>query len=535
MARTPPFRQLTRWLRLALHGERTGMPAQETLERGREVVQARQRGLDRRAALQGLAGAGAALALPAPAAPGARGADVAIVGAGLAGLYAATVLAGKGAQPTVFEGGDRVGGRVWSLRGVFPGQVAERGAELIDTTHSTLRGLAGGLGLTLESYAANKLPGEEAFYFAGRHWTEAQVVEEFRAFVPALKDDLARLSNGPTALAYNDTDRRLDFTPLSDYLVSRGAGPLLRAVLDVAYTIEFGRPISQQSALAMLFFIATNRRQAFTPFGVFSDERFHIVEGNDAVATGLAARLPQPVRLGHRLVRVARRADGRVVLSFTTAGGLVETAHDAVVLALPAPAMRQVEFAASVALPATNRFAIDHFDYGTNSKMMIGFNGRPWYERSNSNGASYSDLPNHQSTWETNPSLAVHGQRGVLTDYSGGLRGARLDPARVQTEAANFLADLDKVYPGSAVLARRDARGRVLAHLENWSMLPLFQGAYSNNQPGYFTSLEGLYARPAGNLFFAGEHTDSFYSYQGFMEGALLSGARAADEVLRAV
>jgi monoamine oxidase len=124
--------------------------------------------------------------------------------------------------------------------------------------------------------------------------------------------------------------------------------------------------------------------------------------------------------------------------------------------------------------------------------------------------------------------------RGVLTDYSGGNRGARLDPAQVQREAEAFLVDLDKVYPGSATLARRvGRRNEVLAHLENWSLLPLFQGAYSNNQPGYFTTLEGRYARPAGNIYFAGEHTDSFYSYQGFMEGALLSGARAADEVLR--
>ena len=60
-------------------------------------------------------------------------------GAGFAGLYAATLLAGKGARPQVFEAGDRVGGRVWSLRGVFPGQVAERGAELIDTTPVVMR------------------------------------------------------------------------------------------------------------------------------------------------------------------------------------------------------------------------------------------------------------------------------------------------------------------------------------------------------------------------------------------------------------
>ena len=527
MARTQSFRHLGELLRVAAYCERTGVPAAEALP------ELRMKATNRRRFLKLAAGAGVLAASPLRAAPNANGANVAIVGAGFAGLYAATVLAAKRARPQVFEAGDRVGGRVWTLRGFFPGQVAERGGELIDTTHSTLRGLANAYGLTLESYAANKLPGDEAFHFFGRSWTEAEVVEEFRAFVPAMRDDLTRLSKGPTAFSSNETDRRIDFTPLSDYLMRRGAGPLIRAVLDVAYTIEFGREINRQSALALLFFVATNRRQAFTPFGVFSDERFHIVEGNDTVATRMSMDLPEPVRLGHRLVRVAREASGKVKLSFATAGGTVQTVHDAVVLALPAPMMRLVEFASSAALPPGNRVAIDQFDYGTNSKMMIGFNGRPWFERSNSNGASYSDLPNHQATWETNPSLAQFHVRGVLTDYSGGDRGARLDPARVQREAEAFLADLDKVYPGSAVLARRDARGNVQAHLENWSRLPLFQGAYSNSQPGYFTTLEGLYARPAGNIFFAGEHTDSFYNYQGFIEGALLSGARAADEVLR--
>ena len=79
--------------------------------------------------------------------------DIAVVGAGLAGLYAATLLAGKGARAQVFEAGDRVGGRVWSLRGFFPGQVAERGAELIDTTHLTMKAYAREFGIALEEMA----------------------------------------------------------------------------------------------------------------------------------------------------------------------------------------------------------------------------------------------------------------------------------------------------------------------------------------------------------------------------------------------
>jgi monoamine oxidase len=530
MSRSTTFARLQRIRAVAQHGQRTGMPADEAAEVWREQRGAARLDAQRRRILGGVA-AGSLLV----AAPWARAltapADVGIVGAGFAGLYAAYALAGKRRSAQVYEAGTRVGGRVASLSGVFPGQVAERGAELIDTTHVTLRNLAVGFGLTLEDY--NKQPGEEFYFFEGQRYTEAQVVEEYRVFTDAMKNDLQRLSGGPTADAFNAFDRQLDFTTLKDYLRTRGAGALIAQVIDVAYTIEFGREIDRQSALSLLFFAKASRSSVFKPFGVFSDERFHIVEGNDRIATGLAGLLPAPVALAHRLLKVSKRSDGRIALVFDADGKTVERVHSAVILTLPAPAMRSVVFDASLALPAFKKDAIARTDYGTSSKLMIGFKGRPWYERLNCDGGSYSSLPNHQNTWETNPTRAQFGVRGVITDYSGGERGARLDPGRTQTEAAAFLADLEKVWPGTTALAVPDRRGQVLAHLENWTRNPLFGGGYSNNQPGYFTTLEGQYAKPVGNLLFAGEHTDSFYSYQGFMEGALLSGARAADEAWR--
>jgi monoamine oxidase len=530
MGRSDLFSRLQRVRSLAAVCESTAAPEDEisqSIGNAQRCAPARRRFVGSVAAGSLLAGWPWARALAAPSAP----ADVAIVGAGLAGLYAGYVLAGKKLTAQVYEADTRVGGRVASLRGVFPGQVVERGAELIDTTHVTLRNLAVGLGLTLEDY--NKQPGEEFFFFDGVRYSEAQVVEEYRALVAAMGQDLQRLSNGPTADAYTAFDRQLDFTSLKDYLRNRGAGALISQVVDVAYTIEFGREIDRQSALSFLFFAKASRSSVFKPFGVFSDERFHVVEGNDRVATGLAGLLPAPVALGHRLLRVAKLADGRVKLVFDVGGKTVERVHAAVILTLPAPAMRQVQFDASVGLPAFKTDAIARYDYGTNSKLMVGFAGRPWYERLNCNGGSYSDLPNHQNTWETNPSAAQFGVRGVITDYSGGLRGARLDPARTAAEATAFLGDLEKVWPGTTALVARNRRGEPLAHLENWLRNPLFGGGYSNNAPGYFTTLEGQYAKPVGNVIFAGEHTDSFYEYQGFMEGALLSGARAANEAWR--
>ncbi|MET0500909.1 MAG: FAD-dependent oxidoreductase, partial [Candidatus Binatia bacterium] len=96
-----------------------------------------------------------------------------------------------------------------------------------------------------------------------------------------------------------------------------------------------------------------------------------------------------------------------------------------------------------------------------------------------------------------------------------------------------FLTDLDNVFPGALAAATRDASGRFLVHLEHWPSNPLTQGSYTCYRPGQFTSIAGNEGTPVGNLYFAGEHTNSFYDWQGFMEGAALSGIQAANEILQ--
>jgi phytoene dehydrogenase-like protein len=73
---------------------------------------------------------------------------VLVVGAGLAGLTAASRLQGHDADVTVFEARHRVGGRVWSHR-FENGAVVELGGEWIDSSHTAVTGLAEELGLRL--------------------------------------------------------------------------------------------------------------------------------------------------------------------------------------------------------------------------------------------------------------------------------------------------------------------------------------------------------------------------------------------------
>jgi monoamine oxidase len=232
------------------------------------------------------------------------------------------------------------------------------------------------------------------------------------------------------------------------------------------------------------------------------------------------------------LVAAKRTAAGRIELTFETGGGVVSRTHDVVVLAIPFTVLRHVDLHASLELAPEKRAAIDLLGYGTNAKMMVGFNGRPWIAQG-CNGTAYSDLANHQLTWETNPKRAA-ASRGVLTDYSSGLRGRHLDTSAVQQEAERFLSDLDQVLDGSQSSVSRRADGTIVAHLEHWPSNPRTLGSYTCYMPGQFTTIAGLEGIPAGNLFFAGEHANSFYEWQGFMEGAALSGIAAAAGILQA-
>lgn len=570
MARTPLLTQIARSMRIARFADDRGLRTADALEVAQELAH-QQRRVGRRDFVKGLAGA-AVTAVGAAALPfdafagkggkgGSTGADIVIIGGGLAGLVCADQLRAKGVYATIYEANpSRLGGRVASTH-AFPGQVAERGGELIDTGHKTLIGYANAMGLTLED--VEKAPGEVFYYVDGMKRSEAELVDEWRVLVGRVRPDLKKLG-APTFFAHNDHERALDFTDLATYLHTHASDlPIARAILDVAYNIEYGLETADQSCLNLLTFIHFDRRSKFTPFGVFSDERYHVVEGNDRIAYGLAERLDGQIHLGYQLKKLARGGDGKYQLWFNTADGAPSLTADAVVLAVPFSVLRGgsgVVLDPSLGLSADKLRAIGTLGYGTNQKTMIGFEGRPWAEQG-CKGAVYADLPNVQTTWET--SWTTAGATSVLTDYAGGNRGAALQqlaptpdggsvtlgcgschsgspyttpvvgvPGPVQAQVDAFLTDFDKVLPGVKARASVGADGGYVAVRGHWTSQKYSKASYTCPQPGYFTTIAGLEEQPADLLKFAGEHANSFYEWQGYMEGAALSGVTAAGQIL---
>jgi len=533
MGRSPLFRNLSRAISIAHYCQAHKISTSEGMERIAALEFFRSNRREFLASMGKLTVVGAALGVGsgqlhhAWAAPPSVDAKVAIVGAGLAGLACAYELKRKGITATLFDASNRVGGRCYSLSGKFPGQVVERGGELIDNLHKTLLGYVNEFNLKTEDLS--KQPGEVFYYFNGMRYPESAVVDEFRQFVSVMRTDLRSLSSAPTADNHTEADKRLDLLSLQDYLDSRQAGKLIKSVIKSAYIAEYGLEIDQQSCLNFLLFIHADKRSKFTPFGVFSDERYHVIGGNQQIAEGLRDRLPGQINFGKQLSAVRKDSAGKIELTF--ADGATGK-YDAVVLAIPFTTLRQVKLDASLGLPPWKLSAIQNFGYGTNAKMMVGFNGRPWTSWG-SNGSSYSDLPNLQCTWETNPQNATT-SNAVLTDYLGGQLGKNINPKNIQPAALSFLQDLDRVFPGTLSAAKL-TNNTVLAHLEHWPSNPLALGSYTCNRPGYFTTIAGNEGKAIGNLYFAGEHTNSFYEWQGFMEGAAVSGIQAANQILNPV
>jgi monoamine oxidase len=89
-----------------------------------------------------------------------------------------------------------------------------------------------------------------------------------------------------------------------------------------------------------------------------------------------------------------------------------------------------------------------------------------------------------------------------------------------------MLAKLEKSFPG---VTAAWAQGPKLAWFNNGNIDKRLLGAWSQYTIGQYTGISGIEAVPEGNIHFAGEQTSP--SYQGYIEGAVRSGLRAAGEI----
>lgn len=503
--RTPLFSHVSGWLQKA--HERNQL----------------ERGVSRRTFIKGAAATGATIAGIGglvPQATASTAPRIVIVGAGIAGLAAADRLRKAGYGATIYEGSNRVGGRMWSGRGIMGSNlITEIGGEFIDSGHRQMRKYARRFNLDLiDVEAPSERNLNKVFYFGGQNRTEDEIIAAFQPIADVIAQDQdAVILNDYTD--YNQRAFEVDNTPLDSYLDQVGATGWLKDLLNVAYLTEYGGETSQQSALNLVYLIGTDTSQGFSEFGV-SDQRYKVKGGNDLITTALADELGDSIELGHKLVAVRRRGSGFRATFLVGGCYYHDVDTDYLLITIPFSTLRDVDIQFS--LPNVLRRYIDECGYGTNAKLVLGFESRFWRAQG-FNGLNFTDLPT-QSGWDS--SQLQPGTAGTMTVFTGGEEGLNIADGSLNYQRNRALGYLDQMFPG----AQAHSNGRAFRF--NWPTYAWSKGSYTCFSPGQYTSFVGA-AEPVGNMFFAGEHLS--FDYQGYMEGGAVTGLEAAQAMLQAI
>src|SRR5438067_11959079 len=202
----------------------------------------------------------------------------------------------------------------------------------------------------------------------------------------------------------------LDQMSVYDWIESRVPGghtSPMGQLLDVAYNIEYGNVSTVQSSLNLVYLLAFQPVPGnFRIFGA-SDERYHILGGNELLPKAIAASLPQSsIKLNTALTAIAINPDGSYDLSFSSPTGPRSMTFDRVILALPFSVLRTLNYR-KVNFDILKVTAITELGYGAKAKLPPPLNARYWNDPAGpwvpsvgiSNGLSYADT-HYQNTWD---------------------------------------------------------------------------------------------------------------------------------------
>jgi monoamine oxidase len=466
------------------------------------------------------------------------GDPVAIIGGGGGGMAAGYTLKKAGVPFHIYEAASRVGGRIYTARNInADGQFFERGAELVDTGHTTLIGLANELGLEIEDFTlepGTKERSQELYHIDGHLYAEHDFVHAARPLLAAIAQaNKEMFGDGPAKTLFsdphNDAFLRYDRMSMREFLDKQtGTDEWVRKAVDVAYLCEYGRELDEQSSLNLLATIGTDPDH-FSMFGE-SDESKRVKGGNDGLITALKNAVTGgkadddqgQIHFRHQLIAIRDQGAG-FLCTFQTPSGTIEVKTPLVICAMPFSILREVDGALDLGLSEVKKLAISNYQLGTNSKVVNSFKTRVWRQKTGAHpafGGVVYDSTEIQNYWEASRLQA--GERGLLTALLGGHIGLATDNSSIAMHAKL----ISEVFPAAA----EAYEGMGLAM--NWTKMPFNKGSYTCMAPGQHAEFCGAAGLPelGGRLLFAGEHAS--VEHYGYMNGAYESGVAAAQAVI---
>jgi monoamine oxidase len=490
------------------------------------------RRITRRGLIGGAAAGTAIAAMPAAgraarARTSAQSADVVVVGAGLAGLTAAREVVAGGRSAIVLEARDRVGGRVLS-HSLQSGSYGELGGMFTGPTQDDIQALASdvGVGFYPTYNSGNNVfvggDGRREEFPADSPLGNAPpdpVVAPDIALAVAQLDEMA--TNFPVDAPWSSPHaEEWDRQTLDTWLRAHTSGnPEFMAVTSAATEAIFGCEPGELSLLYTVFYIAASGNEQNQ--GTF-ERNFNTKDGaQEQRFAGGAALVPERVaaQLGSRVILNApvRRIDQSDSGVTVQSDAAVVSAKRAIV-AIPPTLAGRIFY--EPALPPLRDQLTQHMPQGSLMKFEAVY-PTPFWRGKGLTGQVVSEGGPVKVTFDVSPES---GRPGILMGFIGGHearvweeRSAASRRDTVLQQFAHFFGD-EALTPSEVVEF-------------NWSTEVWSRGCpVAVLGPGTLVEFGAELRKPAGRIHWAGTETSTYWN--GYMDGAVRSGRRAAAEVL---